>query len=296
MGRPSKGFRGRLLRLAVQVATTSPGAAAPAEEQIESACAAVELLHAGSLIIDDIQDGSPCRRGGASLHLAHGLPRALCTGNWLYFWPMRLLRGLGLAPAAEAAALRHYQEAVERAHYGQALDLSTRVDAVPRHELAPLCDTILELKTGSITGLAMALGALVAGADPAATAALAAFGRRFGKTLQYFDDVGNLTGRLDPGKRCEDLAQRKPTGVWALAAGLKGDATGALLAAAAALPEVAAVDRWLTEHEFVPRAEARLLRDMETALSDLAEAFSLSVTGPELRPLRDLGKVLTDAY
>jgi len=43
----------------------------------------VELLHAGSLIVDDIEDGSVARRGQPALHLRHGLPTALNAGNWL---------------------------------------------------------------------------------------------------------------------------------------------------------------------------------------------------------------------
>ena len=40
---------------------------------------AIELLHAGSLIIDDIEDGSDTRRGRATLHREVGVPLALNT-------------------------------------------------------------------------------------------------------------------------------------------------------------------------------------------------------------------------
>ena len=44
---------------------------------------AIEWLHAGSLVIDDIQDESPMRRGQPSLHMQIGVPLALNAGNWM---------------------------------------------------------------------------------------------------------------------------------------------------------------------------------------------------------------------
>jgi geranylgeranyl pyrophosphate synthase len=36
-----------------------------------------EMMHVGSLIVDDIQDESPIRRGGPSCHIMHGMPTAI---------------------------------------------------------------------------------------------------------------------------------------------------------------------------------------------------------------------------
>src|SRR5207237_1164596 len=85
--------------------------------------------------------------------------------NWLYFWPLRLIAGLELAPDAERCAYRVYGEALERAHYGQALDLGLSVDALPQDELAAACRLVTELKTGEITALAMALGGVAGGVE-----------------------------------------------------------------------------------------------------------------------------------
>ena len=55
---------------------------------------AVEMLHAGSLVIDDFEDDSLTRRGQPALHRVIGPARAVNAGNWMYF------RALELAAAA----------------------------------------------------------------------------------------------------------------------------------------------------------------------------------------------------
>ncbi len=68
-------------------------------------------LHLGSLIVDDIEDGSPIRRGGPALHLQIGTPLALNAGNWLYFLPGLLVSRLEL-PQTRELSLRQAIEAL----------------------------------------------------------------------------------------------------------------------------------------------------------------------------------------
>ena len=51
---------------------------------------AVEMLHAGSLVIDDFEDGSWTRRGQPALHRVIGSARAVNAGNWMYFRALEL--------------------------------------------------------------------------------------------------------------------------------------------------------------------------------------------------------------
>ena len=87
----------------------------------------IELLHAGSLIIDDVEDGSDERRGAPALHHVVGVPLAINTGSWMYFWALAELAELGLPPATELAAHRAAAATLVRCHQGQALDLATRI-------------------------------------------------------------------------------------------------------------------------------------------------------------------------
>ena len=50
-----------------------------------------ELMHVGSLIIDDVQDRSTVRRGGPTCHVVHGEPIAINSGTAAYFLTQHLL-------------------------------------------------------------------------------------------------------------------------------------------------------------------------------------------------------------
>jgi geranylgeranyl pyrophosphate synthase len=209
LGRPSKQFRANLVRLSARLAG---GADVP-----PALPALLELIHAGSLVVDDIQDDSSQRRGAACLHRLFGLPLALNTGNWLYFWPLALLDELGLAPALAAELRGRMCRAMLRCHYGQSLDLAVPVGHLPRNAVVSVVATSTRLKTGALTSLCAEVGALAGGAPPDRVEPLRRFGRRLGVGLQMLDDLGNLAG-VDQDRRHEDLRLGRPTWPWAWAA------------------------------------------------------------------------------
>ncbi len=210
LSRPGKGFREALVRLSWQM---SGGADLP-----PALPSIIEIIHAGSLIIDDVEDDSSLRRGAACVHRLYGVPIAVNLGNWMYFWALDLVDGLGL-PASRAGELRRaLGRAMFRCHFGQALDLSRPVGRIPQAEMGAVVAAATDLKTGALMELAARTGAIAAGAAPAVVDALALFGRRLGRGLQMLDDLGNLAaapdGREDP-KRHEDLRLGRPSWPWA---------------------------------------------------------------------------------
>lgn len=207
--RPGKQFRAHLVEAAWVIAGGSP-AAIPQQLPF-----VVELLHAGSLIVDDIEDASEWRRGGPSLHRIVGVPTALNTGNWLYFWPLEIIDRLPLDDGKRMALLRAARTAVERCHRGQALDLSMRVTHLEQSEILGVVSATTRLKTGALMELAASLGAIGAGAAPEAVDALRRFGRRLGVGLQMLDDLGGLTAPHRRHKGLEDLLAARPTWPWA---------------------------------------------------------------------------------
>jgi geranylgeranyl pyrophosphate synthase len=206
--RPGKEFRGRLTEIAWAL---SGGRGSPPVEL----AAAVEALHLGSLIVDDIEDGSMSRRGGRALHLRVGLPLALNAGNWLYFWPSALLARAGFEPATLLALEAAVNRAVLRCHYGQALDLSLHVTDLRQAEVTDLVYGTTRLKTGSLFELSAELGAIAAGAPPETVRALADVGRDVGVALQMLDDWTGITSERRCHKGHEDLLQARPSWPWA---------------------------------------------------------------------------------
>jgi hypothetical protein len=199
LARPSKQFRARLTGFAWRIAgkTSAPPAELPC---------IVEALHAGSLIVDDIEDGSTERRGASALHCEYGVPRALNAGNWLYFWPAELLGRLGLSASAELALHRALGRTLRACHEGQALDLYTRVTELERAAVPAVVRTTTRLKTGKLFELAAVLGATAAGAPRALVRSLAEFGAELGTGLQMLDDAGGLLSRERRHKGHEDLS------------------------------------------------------------------------------------------
>ncbi|HEX4353305.1 MAG TPA: polyprenyl synthetase family protein, partial [Polyangiales bacterium] len=156
--RPSKRFRARLVELGYRLGGGRDGAH-PIELPL-----IIECLHAGSLIVDDIEDESEERRDRPALHCAYGLPRALNAGNWLYFWPQVLLGRLSLNARARLSAHERMALCLMHCHEGQALDLSVRVDKIEQSDVPKVVRAITRLKTGGLLGFATALGAIAAGA------------------------------------------------------------------------------------------------------------------------------------
>jgi geranylgeranyl pyrophosphate synthase len=207
LSRPGKSFRAHAVAAGWRLAGGDP-----AELPIELPLL-VEILHAGSLIVDDIQDDSSERRGAPTLHLVVGMPVALNTGNWLYFWPMVLLSRLGLPPAVELALQRDVQHALFRCHEGQALDLAVRVDLLAQADVPAVVSVTTARKTGALFALGTRLGAAAAGGSPALVDEIGGLGQALGVALQQLDDLGGLGGRRDKGR--EDLLGRRPTWPWA---------------------------------------------------------------------------------
>jgi geranylgeranyl pyrophosphate synthase len=208
LDRPGKAFRAELVNRSFELA----GGQGPCPPLL---CAIVELLHAGSLIIDDIEDGSSSRRGGPALHHSHGLPVALNAGNWLYFWALGLIEQVGTSPEIELRLHRWAHRTLLRCHHGQALDLTANVYQLRASEVSGVVLATAELKTGALMELAAVLGALAAGAAPALVNELGCFGRALGVTLQMLDDVGGIVSQRRCHKGHEDLLLGRPTWPWA---------------------------------------------------------------------------------
>jgi geranylgeranyl pyrophosphate synthase len=206
--RPGKQLRARLCATAWTVSGGDAGGL-PAELP-----AIVELLHAGSLIIDDIEDDARERRGAQALHVRHGVPLALNTGNWLYFVALDLLGRLPLPAEVRFALYRAASTTLLRCHQGQALDLALALGAVPAPQLADVVAMTTYLKTASLMELAATAGALAAGGREPVVAALRGFGCELGIALQRLDDLAGL-GAARRHKGREDLRLLRPTWPWA---------------------------------------------------------------------------------
>lgn len=203
--RPGKDVRARLVRAGWLL-----GGGAPDDPRCAAIARAIELIHAGSLIVDDVEDASDERRGAPALHRIVGEPLAINTGSWMYFWALDELAQLAIPGALERAVA-----ALRRCHQGQALDLATLVIDLEQRSVPAVVAATTRLKTGALCRLAMELGALGAGATPERLAATGALGEATGCALQMLDDLGCVLSVERRPKACEDLRAGRPTWAWA---------------------------------------------------------------------------------
>jgi geranylgeranyl pyrophosphate synthase/predicted secreted hydrolase len=178
-----------------------------------------ELLHTGSLIIDDVQDQSVVRRGGPACHLIYGEALSINAGCAAYFLSQVLINETRLTDKHKLRLYDLYFEALRAAHAGQAADLDGLDKLMPEvvesgdgQLLEERVLAIHRLKSAvPVRSLAM-IGAIVGGGTTAQILAIGHFFEMIGLAFQIVDDVLNLRGFENNLKsRGEDISAGKVT-------------------------------------------------------------------------------------
>ncbi len=168
-----------------------------------------ELIHNGTLIIDDIEDCSLLRRGKPALHTLVGTDVALNAGNYLYFCYHHLLKDCTLS--CREGILRLVTEEMAHLHIGQSLDIlwhqgAQGKDVPTETEYILMC----KLKTGTLMRLAAKLGALLGGGTQQQIDAIGTYAETLGIAFQIKDDILNVQPTLEWGKeKGEDIREGK---------------------------------------------------------------------------------------
>ncbi|OXY80807.1 (2E,6E)-farnesyl diphosphate synthase [Oceanimonas doudoroffii] len=211
------------------------------QQAADAAAAAIECIHAYSLIHDDLpaMDNDDLRRGKPTVHRAFDEATAILAGDALQTLAFELVSQSGDDLPAERR-LRLVQELATASGYGgmcggQALDIYHEGKPVERATL----ETIHRHKTGALIRAAVRMGALCSPAmQETELAALSRYAEAIGLAFQVQDDILDITADTATlGKtQGKDLAQQKSTypallgldGARALAASLHRDALAAL--------------------------------------------------------------------
>ncbi|WP_265499541.1 polyprenyl synthetase family protein [Paracoccus beibuensis] len=185
---PGKRFRGMLLLLAAD-------ASGNVSDALVDAAAAVEMVHAASLIFDDMpcMDNATLRRGQPATHVAHGESRALLAGIALITEAMSVLAAArGASAPVRATLVRILSDALGPAGLcaGQDLDLHGDKDR-PGIELEQ------DLKTGVLFVAGLEMLAVIQDFDEEERAQVVAFGRQLGRVFQSYDDLLDVIGTPD---------------------------------------------------------------------------------------------------
>ena len=182
---------------------------------LERAAAAVEMIHAYSLVHDDMpcMDDDALRRGKPTVHVKYDEATALLVGDALQAQAFEVLAdGSGVPPARQVDMLRLLAHAAGSAGMcgGQAIDL----DSVGLSLTLEQLEQMHQLKTGALLRASVVLGALAGGELTAVQlAALDVYANAIGLAFQVVDDVLDATAdSATLGKTAgKDAAANKPT-------------------------------------------------------------------------------------
>jgi geranylgeranyl diphosphate synthase type I len=192
LDRGGKRWRAVLFLLFVEAFGEDP------EAYLEYACIP-EILHNGTIIVDDVEDGATLRRGEPALHHVYGTDVALNAGNAMYFMPLKIVRR-NPADLDAATRLRVYEmlmEELNRTHLGQGMDIvwhNRRAVETTEAEYLEMC----ACKTGCLGRIVARLAAIVTG-NEADEPHVARYAESMSVAFQIADDVLDVEHAAERG-------------------------------------------------------------------------------------------------
>jgi geranylgeranyl diphosphate synthase type I len=157
-----------------------------------------EILHNGTIIVDDVEDEARKRRGGTALHHEFGTDIALNAGNAMYFIPLKVIdrNRSDLDDSQRLAAYEMLTHELNRTHLGQGMDIcwhnqkEITVDEGRYHEMCAC-------KTGCLARIVARLAAIVTDQPEAVEHRLARYAEEMSIAFQIGDDILDIEHTLD---------------------------------------------------------------------------------------------------
>ncbi len=176
-----------------------------------------EVIHNGTLIVDDIEDSSEMRRGRPCTFRIYGLDLAVNAGNAMYYLPLLPLMAKRdeLSPKMQRDVYEVYVQEMINLSMGQAMDIAwhrgiANADELGEKDYLQMC----AYKTGTLARMAAKMAAVLSGADKKLTEKLGRLAESIGVAFQMQDDILDLTGKEFAKKKGglgQDITEGKRT-------------------------------------------------------------------------------------
>jgi geranylgeranyl diphosphate synthase type I len=176
-----------------------------------------EVVHNGTLIVDDLEDSSELRRGKPCTYKIYGVDIAVNAGNAMYYLPLLpLMEKKAILPAETLRDIYEvYVQEMINLSLGQAMDITwhrgiANADALTEEDYLQMC----AYKTGTLARMAAKISAVLAGANKELVEKLGFFAESIGVAFQMQDDVLDLTGKEFAEKKGgvgQDITEGKRT-------------------------------------------------------------------------------------
>ena len=155
-----------------------------------------EVIHNGTLMIDDIEDATEYRRGKPCTYKLYGLDIAINAGNAMYYLPLLPLieNSDRVAPQRLCKVYEVYVQEMINLSLGQATDIAWHrgladADEINEKDYLQMC----AYKTGTLARMAAKIAAILAGANEELVEKIGHFAESIGVAFQIQDDVLDLT-------------------------------------------------------------------------------------------------------
>ncbi|MCW4028636.1 MAG: polyprenyl synthetase family protein [Candidatus Bathyarchaeota archaeon] len=156
-----------------------------------------EVIHNGTLVIDDIEDSSEVRRGKPCTYKLFGLDISVNAGNAMYYLPLLpiMANRNKLSAEMQRDVYEVYVQEMINLSMGQAMDIAwhrgiANADDLAEADYLQMC----AYKTGTLARMAAKMAAVLAEAKPALVEKLGRFAESIGVAFQMQDDILDLTG------------------------------------------------------------------------------------------------------
>ena len=176
-----------------------------------------EVVHNGTLMVDDIEDSSELRRGKPCTYKIYGVDIAVNAGNAMYYLPLLpLMEKKTQVPAETLRDIYEvYVQEMINLSLGQAMDITwhrgiANADNLNEENYLQMC----AYKTGTLARMSAKISAVLAGASKELVEKLGSFAESIGVAFQMQDDVLDLTGKEFAEKKGgvgQDITEGKRT-------------------------------------------------------------------------------------
>jgi len=208
LSRGGKRWRPSLFLLTVEALGRNP-------EEMREFAIIPEVIHNGTIMIDDIEDDSEMRRGQPCTHRLYGQDVAINAGNAMYYLPLlTLLKNRNQLGAEKLSRVYDiYTSEMINISLGQASDIAWHrgladADSVTEAQYLQMC----AYKTGTLARMAAKIAAVLCDASEDTVERLGRFAEAVGVAFQIQDDVLDLTSgefAEKKGGRGQDITEGK---------------------------------------------------------------------------------------
>jgi geranylgeranyl diphosphate synthase, type I len=174
-----------------------------------------EVVHEGTLMVDDVEDLSELRRGKKCIHLIYGQDIAVNAGNAMYYIPLSVFikNRKKIKESSLIKAYEIYSQEMINLSFGQAMDIAwhrgiANADEITEKQYMQMC----AYKTGTLARMSAKLAAVLSNADDSKVEKIGRFAESVGVAFQIQDDILDIEFPEKIGKEFgNDIKEGKRT-------------------------------------------------------------------------------------